>query len=151
MHTAAVPPVIRVLESTELPAAWRLLEQAFGTAAHPADEQVELAVTDASRFYGAFDGDRIVATAGSFAFELTVPGARPPVAGVTWVGVESTSRRQGLLRALMSRQLADLHAAGTAIAALWASEGAIYGRYGYGPASWTTAVTLPRGDRKSVV
>jgi predicted acetyltransferase len=45
----------------------------------------------------------------------------------------------------MRRQLDDLHDEGTAVAALWASEAAIYGRYGYGPASWWLQVTVPRG------
>ena len=38
----------------------------------------------------------------------------------------------------MRRQLADVHEAGDeAIAALWASESAIYGRFGYGMATVT--------------
>ena len=42
-------------------------------------------------------------------------------------------RRRGLLSALMRRQLDDVHEAGReAVAALWASEPVIYGRFGYG-------------------
>ncbi|MCW2613680.1 MAG: GCN5-related N-acetyltransferase [Frankiales bacterium] len=67
---------------------------------------------------------------------MAVPGARVPVAGVTWVAVAPTARRQGVLRSFMTRQLTDLHERGTAVAALWASEGAIYQRFGYGPAAW---------------
>ena len=37
---------------------------------------------------------------------------------------------------MMRRQLDDLHTNGEAIAVLYSSEGAIYGRYGYGPASF---------------
>src|SRR5699024_11384583 len=37
------------------------------------------------------------------------------------------------LTALMRRPLAALRAAGDSYAALWASEGSIYGRFGYGP------------------
>ena len=145
MQTAAVDAELRTLTPPEVPVAWAALEQAFGTVAHPADHDVEMAVVDAARFYGAFAGEQVLATAGSFAFDMTVPGARAPVAGVTWVGVASTARRQGLLTRLMDRQLHDLHADGTAVAALWASEGAIYGRFGYGPAAWVQSVTLPRG------
>ena len=36
---------------------------------------------------------------------------------------------------MMRRQLADIHAAGEAVAVLWASEAAIYGRFGYGVAT----------------
>jgi predicted acetyltransferase len=45
----------------------------------------------------------------------------------------------------MRTQLADLHEEGRAVAALWASEGAIYARYGYGLAAWALSLTVPRG------
>ena len=136
---------VRVLSREDLPTAWAVLTRAFGEAVHPEDVEVELALADPARFYAAYADDRMVATAGSFAFDMAVPGAVLPVAGVTWVSVLPTYRRRGLLGGLMQRQLADLHAGGTAVAALWASESAIYGRYGYGPASWTVSVTLQRG------
>ena len=144
-QTGEMSPDVRTLEPAQVPHAWELLERAFGHGPHPEDVEVELALVDPSRFYGGFLGDELVATAGSFALDMAVPGAVVPVAGVTWVGVTPTARRQGLLTALMERQLDDLHSAGTAVAALWASEGAIYGRYGYAPAAWNLALTLPRG------
>jgi predicted acetyltransferase len=84
------------------------------------------------------DDGRIVAATGIYTRRITVPGGEAPVAGVTQVGVRPTHRRRGMLTALMRRQLADVHEAGDeAIAALWASESVIYGRFGYGLASWT--------------
>jgi len=139
-----VTAVLRTLAPSDLLPAWHVLGRAFGQGQHDEDTEVELALVDPARFYGAWDGDRLVATAGSFDFAMAVPGQVAPVAGVTWVGVLPTARRRGLLTAVMQRQLDDLHEGGTAVAALWASEGAIYGRYGYGPASWTAAVRLPR-------
>ena len=136
---------VRVLEPDDLPAAWAVIAQAFGDTAHPEDAQVELGLVDPARFYAVHAEGRPVATAGSFALDMAVPGAVLPVAGVTWVSVLSTFRRRGLLSTLMERQLTDLHEAGTAVAALWASEGAIYGRFGYGAAAWNLSVTLPRG------
>jgi predicted acetyltransferase len=62
---------------------------------------------------------------------------------VTWVGVLPTHRRRGLLTSLMTQLLGDLHERGEAVAALWASEGAIYQRFGYGPAAWDIAMTIP--------
>jgi predicted acetyltransferase len=136
---------IRTLEPAQVPAAWAVLERSFGHDLHREDTEVELGLVDPSRFYAGFvDGD-LVATAGSFALEMAVPGRVVPVAGVTWVGVLPTARRRGLLTALMERQLGDLHSAGASVAALWASEGAIYGRYGYGPAAWNVAISLRRG------
>jgi predicted acetyltransferase len=82
------------------------------------------------------DGDRIVAATAIYTRRLSVPGGEVPVAGVTQVGVRPTHRRRGMLTALMRRQLADVHDAGDeALAALWASESVIYGRFGYGMAS----------------
>ena len=140
---------IRPLSAEEVEPAWAVLEHAFGTTAHPDDREVETGVVDPARFYAARlpgpDAEELVGTAGSFDFSMAVPGASLPVAGVTWVGVAPTRRRRGVLGALMRRQLDDLHAAGTAVAALWASEAAIYARYGYGAAAWRLHVTVPRG------
>ena len=137
--------VIRVLEPVELEAAFRLLLNVFGQPAHDEDVPVELATADPARFYGSFDDGALIAAAGSFDLRLTIPGAVVPAAGVTWVGVLPTHRRQGLLTSLMTRQLSDLRRAGTAVSALWASEGAIYQRFGYGPASWHLSVAVPSG------
>jgi predicted acetyltransferase len=136
---------VRTLRDVELSAAFALLSRAFGEPAHPEDVEVEVALVDPARAYGAELDGRLVATAASFAFSMAVPGGVVPLAGVTWVGVLPTYRRRGLLGALLERQLSDLHGTGTAVAALWASEGAIYGRYGYGPAAWNLSVGLRRG------
>jgi len=54
-------------------------------------------------------------------------------------------RRRGVLSALMRHQLGDIAERGEAVAALFASETPIYGRYGYGRASWQLTMTLARG------
>src|SRR5690606_31205850 len=84
----------------------------------------------------ALDGDRMVGTTAAYSLEMTLPGGPRTVAGITGVGVWPTHRRRGVLTALMSRQLADIRARGEAVAVLWASEGAIYGRYGFGLAAF---------------
>jgi predicted acetyltransferase len=58
--------------------------------------------------------------------------------------VYPTHRRRGVLRAMMRAQLDDIHARGEPIAALWASEESIYGRFGYGMASYTGEISLAR-------
>ncbi|MFD3688124.1 GNAT family N-acetyltransferase [Nocardiopsis sp. NPDC058631] len=83
---------------------------------------------------GKGDAEEVVGSTNYFSFEMALPGGPRAVAGVTGVGVWPTHRRRGVLSALMRRQLADIHASGGKYAALWASEGAIYGRFGYGPA-----------------
>jgi predicted acetyltransferase len=88
------------------------------------------------RMHAAFEDGQIIGGAGAFPFELSVPGSSLPCAGVTAVGVHPTHRRRGALRAMMDAQLLDVHERGEPIAALWASEETIYGRFGYGLASW---------------
>ncbi|AZM93673.1 GNAT family N-acetyltransferase [Streptomyces sp. W1SF4] len=90
------------------------------------------------------DGKR-VGTAGAYSFELTLPGeVLVPVSGVTSVGVLPSHRRQGALSALMRHQLADLRARGEFLSVLLASEALIYRRFGYGPATYTAGLTVPR-------
>ena len=89
-------------------------------------------IFEIDRSLATFDGSDIVSTTGIFSWELTVPGGALPAAGVTWVSVMPTHRRQGILTAMMRRQLSDVHDRGEALAALWASESVIYGRFGYG-------------------
>jgi len=114
--------------------------------APPTDEQLErfLRVLDLERMHAALDGDEIVGGAGAFTFDLSVPGASLPCAGVTVVGVYPTHRRRGALRAMMRVQLDDVHERGEPIAALWASEEGIYGRFGYGLASWMGQIAVKR-------
>ncbi|MFI6846233.1 GNAT family N-acetyltransferase [Kitasatospora sp. NPDC050467] len=88
---------------------------------------------------------RPVGTAAAYSFELTLPGrALVPAAGVTAVGVLPSHRRQGVLSAMMRHQLAELRARGEFLSVLLASEAPIYGRFGYGPATYTARLTVPR-------
>ena len=92
----------------------------------------------------AEDG-RPVGTAGAYSFELTLPGeVLVPAAGVTVVGVLPSHRRQGVLRTMMRHQLNELRARGEFLSVLLASEALIYRRFGYGPATYTQRLTVPR-------
>lgn len=124
----------------------RAAMRSFGEEVRDAERDAELWTFEFERSLAVYDRGEPVATAGAFTFELTVPGGPAPAAGVTWVGVLPTHRRRGLLTAMMDRQLTDLHDNGEPVAALWASEGGIYGRYGYGLAAWHGAVELRRGE-----
>src|SRR5581483_5441497 len=76
------------------------------------------------------EGGATVGGAGAFSFRMTVPGGTTlPTAGVTLVGVLPTHRRRGILGSMMRAQLDDVHERGEPLAALWASEETIYGRY----------------------
>jgi len=116
----------------------------------PADDVVDrwIGLVGLERMHAAFEDGEVVGGAGAFTFDLSVPGGSLPCAGVTVVGVYPTHRRRGALREMMRAQLDDVHARGEPIAALWASEETIYGRFGYGIASWCGDVSIPR-DRSS--
>jgi predicted acetyltransferase len=96
------------------------------------------------RMHAARENGTIIGGAGAFPFELTVPGAVVPTAGVTVVGTFPTHRRRGVLRAMMRTQLDDVHERGEPLALLWASEDTIYGRFGYGMASLAGEVRIPK-------
>jgi predicted acetyltransferase len=96
------------------------------------------------RMHAAREDGRIVGGAGAFPFEMSVPGRTVSTAGVTVVGTYPTHRRRGVLRAMMRAQLDDVHERGEPVAALFASEETIYGRFGYGMASYMGEASLPR-------
>ena len=97
------------------------------------------------RMLAAWEGEEVVGGGGAFPFELSVPGGRRVRAGgVTVVGVLPTHRRRGVLTALMRAQLDDLRGRGEPVAFLWASEGTIYGRFGYGMASLQVQIAIAR-------
>ncbi len=96
------------------------------------------------RMHAAWGSDEIVGGAGALPFLLSVPGGTLPCAGTTVVGVAPTHRRRGVLRAMMRAHLDDAHERGEPLAALWASDEGIYGRFGYGRAAFAGEVEIPR-------
>jgi predicted acetyltransferase len=114
----------------------------------PVDEvtEQERVVFEFDRSLAAFDGDTIVGTTAAYSFQLTVPGGTADAGGVTFVAVRPSHRRRGILSAMMRHQLADIAARGEPVAALFASESGIYGRYGYGCASAELRLTIRRGE-----
>jgi predicted acetyltransferase len=133
-----------VADTEELKQAVFAIGQYFGTP--PTDEQLErtLRVVELERVHAARENGVIVGGAGAFAFDMSIPGGRIATAGVTAVGVYPTHRRRGVLRAMMRAQLDDARERGEPIAALWSSEETIYGRFGYGIASWAGEMRIPR-------
>ncbi|MFI8187496.1 GNAT family N-acetyltransferase [Streptomyces sp. NPDC085946] len=135
---------LRVLRQDEWDRWYDTLLRAFGGVPEAAEER-ELwnALTEHDRSLGVWDGDDCVGTAGAFTFRVTVPGgARVPAAGVTMVGVAATHRRRGVLTSMMRRQLDDVRSWGEPLAVLTASEPAIYGRFGYGAATFQLSAEI---------
>lgn len=95
------------------------------------------------RYLGAFDGGRCVATFRSFDQGLTVVGGASVRAdAISGVTVTATHRRRGLLSRMMARDLTAAKDRGDVVATLIAAEYPIYGRYGFGPAAWTSEWTI---------
>ncbi|MEU4979294.1 GNAT family N-acetyltransferase [Streptomyces sp. NPDC021969] len=132
----------RVLRREEWDSWYGSLIRAFGGVPEPAEElELFRELTRVDRSIGVWEGDgedeACVGTTGAFDFRMTVPGGNlVPVAGVTMVSVAATHRRRGVLTSMMRRQLDDVRAWGEPLAVLTASEPAIYGRFGYGAATF---------------
>jgi predicted acetyltransferase len=106
------------------------------------DPDSTIAVRDlfpGDRFLGVSEpGGRLVGGGGIQTRDMTLVGGRPtPVAAVSYVGVRPDARGRGALSTLMRAQLDGLHETGAEpVAVLWASQAPIYGRFGYGVATW---------------
>ncbi|MFK0219947.1 GNAT family N-acetyltransferase [Streptomyces vinaceus] len=135
---------MRVLQADEWDVWYDHLELAFGGVPEsPQERELYESLTEPGRSLGVWDGGDCVGSAGAFSFRLSVPGgALVPAAGVTMVGVAPTHRRRGVLTSMMRRQLDDVRAGGEPIAVLTASEAAIYGRFGYGIATYALSLTV---------
>jgi predicted acetyltransferase len=142
---------VRPLSDRDLPELFQLDNAAFHIDA-PQDflDDVVRPMIEVGRLTGVRDPESngsLVGSAAILSKQLTFPGGQVhPVAAVTYVAVRAGWRRRGILTALMRDQLHGLHErAGEAVAILTASEGVIYGRYGYGRAIDAAEITLPHG------
>ncbi|MFI8433581.1 GNAT family N-acetyltransferase [Streptomyces sp. NPDC079020] len=140
---------VRTVTESEYPDWMRAVSTGFLRTARASEEEIagRLAHTDLSRVQGAFDAGRCVATFRSFAQELTVVGgATVPADAVSGVTVTPTHRRRGLLNRMMTADLAAAKERGEVVATLIAAEYPIYGRYGFGPATWAVQweIDVPR-------
>ena len=97
-------------------------------------------VSDKERFFCAMEDDRFVATSGVFSVRLSVPGGEMAAGGITWVTVVPSHRRRGIMREMMRRMIDDGRNRGEPIAMLWAAEGAIYQRFGFGLATYSVSL-----------
>lgn len=146
------PYPIRPLTSDDLTAVIELDTESFNGTLPVADEAERLRpLWEPERSIGAFDGSLLVGSAAGLSFRMAVPGGIEPVFGVTLVSTRQTHRRRGIQRSLMTRQLSDLHEARREpVAVLFASEAAIYRRYGYGAATAGATFTFRAGESRFV-
>src|SRR6266545_3740890 len=126
---------------------YRVLQQAFNDDPDDAEREDERLVYEPDRAILVESGPTLAGVAGAYTRELTVPGGALAAGHVTMVGVEPAFRRQGVLTRMMTHQLADIRARGETVAILWASEGRIYQRFGYGLAARKLSFDVEREAR----
>lgn len=92
-------------------------------------------LADPKRALALADNDKIIGTANSFSEYISLPTNKSSkVAAVSYVSVQPTHRRQGILSEMMKLQLNQIYSQyKEPLAILWPSETAIYGRFGYAP------------------
>lgn len=133
---------IRTISEDEFADYVRAVESAFGEI--PTDEDIrrERDLAPLDRCFAAFDGAEIVGTTALLPIPMALPGNEIEVGYVTAVGVRPTHRRRGINTELMRRQVDDGRERGDIVHVLYASEGGIYGRYGYGVATFGLAIDV---------
>jgi predicted acetyltransferase len=137
-----VEPQLKHLTDATFKEFHTAISRGFQEEPRPQTHELDRQVFENRRMFGFKVGRRWVSTCGDFARRLTVPGgADVPTAAVTVVTVHPPYRRRGLLTAMMRHQLEQVAKRGEPLAALWASESLIYGRYGYGPATTRAVLT----------
>jgi predicted acetyltransferase len=121
----------------------------FGMAPRKDDVPDTWARGELERAFGAFDGGRIVGVGRNYSFELTMPGGTLlPAGAVSWIAVLPTHRRRGVLSGMMAALHHDSRERGEPVSILTASESSIYGRFGYGIATWRLGITVERAHAR---
>ncbi len=135
-------PVSKRTTTRTWPAWHRTVLGAFQETAHDDYAALERRNFPVRNSFGFRVGATWVATASHADRMLTVPGGgQVPCGAVSCVTVAPSYRRRGLLSAMMREQLETLVAQGFPLAGLWASESAIYARFGYGVAAWIATLS----------
>ena len=140
-----MPIEIRALAPDDLGELLLADKRGFGHRGAPDDASPAWTTGELDRTRIAYEGGTIVGISRTYSFELTLPGgAFLPAAAVSWVSVLPTHRRQGVLTRMIAALHDDARERGEPVAILTASEAPIYGRYGYGAATWRLAISAER-------
>ncbi len=118
--------------------------------AYRADRRVLWGVHDRAQPAEALGADQPVATYGTMVHPLNVGAAQLDAHQITAVTVRTSHRRNGILRSLMMRDLREAKQRGLALAILTASEATIYGRFGFGCATFTQSIEVDVRERFEV-
>ncbi len=119
-------------------------------AAYQADQRVLWGVHDRGQPAEALDADHPVATYGTMVHALNVGATQIDAHQITAVTVRTSHRRNGILRSMMTRDLREANDRGLPVAILTASEATIYGRFGFGCATFTQSIEVDVRERFEV-
>ncbi|WP_370011653.1 GNAT family N-acetyltransferase [Nocardia cyriacigeorgica] len=137
--------VIRSARPDDGDAILLLLETCFATRTSAVENEQIPRIFPPEQALVAEAGGRVVGHTQSTTMTLTVPGGREvDVTGIAGVAVAPTHRRRGILRAMYTEQHRRTEAAGLPLTIFTASEGSIYGRFGYGPTVVEKAIRVDR-------
>ncbi|NTG04913.1 GNAT family N-acetyltransferase [Agrobacterium rhizogenes] len=100
--------------------------------------EIEARILREGKPLGAFEDNVLRGVVNGYDSSITLPGGKSVRhLSVTHVGVSPDATRRGIARLLITEQLRRARAEGHVVAGLRASDPRIYGRYGYGVASWS--------------
>ncbi len=133
---------LRNVTAADYPAWIRAKVSGFGFSIP--ESQILRTPVELDRSLAAYDSGRIVGTINVHSFRMRVPGGWLPMAALAGVTVQPTHRRRGIMTRMMNRQLRDMHERGDPLTGLYASESIIYGRFGYGMATFHESWAIDR-------
>lgn len=116
-------------------------------AAFRADQRVLWGVHDDSQPAEALGAGYPVGTYGTMVHSLNVGAGLIDAHQITAVSVRTSHRRKGILRHMITRDLQEAKGRGLALAVLTASEATIYGRFGFGCATFTQSIEVDVRER----
>jgi predicted acetyltransferase len=121
----------RAVNAAEMDQFGELTAYAYGGAFGYGEDNLAKTATRPEWTLCAFDGPRLAASYATLPLTARANGKAVAMGGVTTVATAPEYRRRGLLRSITTRALEAQREAGQSVAALWASQAAIYQRYGY--------------------
>jgi predicted acetyltransferase len=118
--------------------------------AFTSDQRVLWGVHDDAQPAEALGNGHPVATYGTMVHPLNLGAHQVDVHQITAVSVRASHRRNGILRSMMTRDLQEAKERGLPLAILTASEATIYGRFGFGCATFTHSIEVDVRERFEV-
>ncbi|WP_336212737.1 GNAT family N-acetyltransferase [Nonomuraea sp. LPB2021202275-12-8] len=145
---------IRDLTASDLDAVLDIRKRSFGLLAVADEENWRKMVTPGlpqGRYLGAFDGERLVATARLRPFTQWWHGRPQPMAGVAGVTVSPEDRGRGLGTAIMRAAVERSAALGDAVSVLFPATTPIYRSLGFEHAGAHYSATFPADALRAIV